>query len=278
LAASVARRTLATLVLVCCAAAARAAGPAEAAVTDAYPGAAAAYVLAIDGRVWWARAADQPRAPASLTKLLTALVLLDSGWNERRWLPVSAAAAAIEGKRIGLRRGERVRAGEALDAMLVASGNDACLALVEDAGGVGAFVVRMNQRARSLGLNDSNFVQPCGLDAPAQHSTPADLLRLARAVLEVEPIRHRVALLDAKLRTEAGRVIAFRNSNALLGRLAGADGVKTGQTRRAGRCLIAHVRRAGHEVLLVLLDAHGDRWWTAAALIEEALRAARAGG
>lgn len=142
-------------------------------VTNPYPGIAAAYALTIDGRLTWADATDQRRQPASLAKLLTALVLLESPrWQPEAHVTVSAAAAGIEGSRIGLRQGEVLRAIDLLTGMLVRSGNDACLALVEhDAGSMPAFAERMNRHAAALGMRDSHFVHPCGLDARGQYTT-----------------------------------------------------------------------------------------------------------
>lgn len=247
------------------------AGPAGAtAPVDAFPKAAAAYIVVGDGRPLWVRQPAAPRAPASLTKLLTALVLLDDGWDAAAPVVVSRRAAAIEGSRLGLRAGETLAAGDALTALLVRSANDACIALVEHAAGsVGAFVARMNARALRLGMRESRFEQPCGLDAPGQRSSARDLLLLAIRALERPEIATRVALQSAVVTTAGGRRLSMHNGNHLLGRVPGTVGVKTGFTRAAGKCLIARVRRDGHDVWLVLLDAP-DRWWTAAGIIDAA--------
>lgn len=251
-----------------------AAGPpdTQAAPVDLFPRAAAGYVVAVDDEIRWARHADAPRPPASLTKVLTALVLLEHGWQPQAIVTVSPRAAGVEGTRLRLRAGERVRAGDALAAMLVASANDACLALAEHtAGSASAFAARMNARAAELGLTHSFFVHPCGLDAPGQVSTPADLLKLTRAALALPEFARIVALERGELRTLDGRRLAYRTSNALLGRVPGAVGVKTGYTARAGKCLIGVVRRGTTRVIVVLLDA-ADRWWTASILLEEVFR------
>lgn len=245
-----------------------------AAPVDLFPRAGAGYVVAVNGEVRWARNADVRRQPASLTKALAAQVLLDADWQPDAWVTIGPHAAGIEGSRLGLRRGERVQARALLEAMLVASANDACMALAEHAGGGDAttFVARMNARAAALGMSDSHFVHPCGLDQPGQYSTPNDLLRMAQAAMRVPELARIVALRDSAVRTEQGRALPFRTSNALLGRFDGADGLKTGQTTQAGKCVIAHVRRTGTEVFVVLLGAP-DRWWTAAVLADEVFRA-----
>lgn len=250
----------------------------RAAPIDAYPRAAAAYIVIADGRPLWVRAAAAPRPPASLAKLLTALVLLDRGWRPGADIVVSARAAGVEGSRLGLRAGESLTAGDALTALLVRSANDACVALAEHAAGsLQAFAERMNARATRLGLRDSHFVHPCGLDAPGQKSSARDLLRVAIAAMEEPAIARIVALREAVVTTGGGRRLAMRNGNALLGRVDGVVGIKSGYTSSAGKCVIALARRGAHSVWLVMLDAP-DRWWVAAGIIDAAFRELDAGG
>lgn len=236
---------------------------------DRFPDAAAAYLVAVDGELLWARAADAPRAPASLAKILAALVVLEDP-PPGAWITVSEAAAAETGSRIGLRAGDQVRPGDALAAMLVASANDACRAVAEHAAGSsGAFVARMNRRAAALGLSGTHLADPCGHDVRGQRTTARDLWRLTRAALAHEEFRGIVSRTSVRLETRGGRVLTAGTSNALLGRLPGADGVKTGFTRQAGKCVVARAERDGREVIVILLGAP-DRWWTAAALVERA--------
>ncbi len=245
---------------------------------DRFPGAADAYLVAVDGRLVWARRPDAPRAPASLAKIMAALVALDGAWRPERWLPVSVRAAGAGGARLGLRAGERIRAGDALAAMLVASANDACLALAEGvAGSADAFAARMNERAAALGLSGTRFANPCGHDAPGQATTARDLWSLTRAALAVPAIRAAVALRRVVVTTDGGRALAATTRNSLLGRAPGVRGVKTGTTPAAGRCIVGLAERDGREVIVVLLGAP-DRWWTAAAIIEAALDEARRDG
>lgn len=249
------------------------AGPA-----DRFPGAAAAYLVALDGRELWARDADRPRPPASLTKITTALVALEGAWDPAALATVSARAARASGTRLGLKAGERLSAGDLLAATLVASANDACLALAEHAAGSeAAFVARMNARAAALGLRATRFENACGHDGPGQRSSARDLMALSRAALAHPEVRRLAALEAATLRTADGRDLPLRSTNALLGRLEGARGVKTGYTPAAGRCVVALVERGGAELLVVLLDA-ADRWWAAAGLVEKAFDEARRGG
>jgi len=245
---------------------------------DAYPRAAAAYIVVADGRPLWVREAAAPRQPASLAKLLAALVLLEGGWRPEADIVVSARAAGVEGSRLGLRAGETLRTRDALTALLVRSANDACVALAEHAAGsLQAFAARMNARATALGLRDSYFVHPCGLDAPGQKSSARDLLRVATAAMAEPGIARIVALREAVVTTGGGRRLAMRNGNALLGRVDGVVGIKSGYTSGAGKCVIALARRGPHSVWLVMLDAP-DRWWVAAGIIDAAFRELEAGG
>ena len=240
---------------------------------DPFPGAGEAYLVQRDGRVLWARAADKPLAPASLAKMMTALLALEHGRLEEA-VRISEHAAKADGARLGLRAGERMRARDLLAATVVRSGNDACRALAEHlAGSVALFVERMNARAATLGMHETRYADPCGHDRPGQYTTAADLLRLAEALMrQPEYLRlartHRlsVSTVDGK------RSFSFANTNALLGRYEGALGLKTGHTRAAGNCLVALAERGGVRVLVVLLNAP-NRWWNAVGLLDRAFEA-----
>src|SRR3984885_2345889 len=244
---------------------------------DPYHRSASAYAAVLDGELLWGSNVDVRRAPASLTKLLTALVGLDSGWQPDAMLSVSHDAAHTKKPRVGLRTGESIRADDALTAMLMHSANDACLLLAEHAAGsIEAFAARMNARAAELGMQDSHFVHPCGFDAEGQYSTVTDLLRLAKAAHADPRIAQITAQEEATISTASGRTLAFRNTNQLLGRLDGVVGLKTGYTSQAGHCLIAVAEQSGHRVWLVLLDSH-RRWWTAHRIITDAFASANRG-
>ncbi len=253
-----------------------AAGAGEPPPSDPYPRAAASYLVALDGGVLWERAAGAPRRPASLTKIMTALVVLEKGVAADAVVEVSAAAAAETGTRLGLRPGDRAAAGDLLRAMLVGSANDACLALAEHASGSAkSFVDAMNARAGALGLRATHFEEPCGHDRDGQVSSARDLWRLTEAALEKPVFASAVASERATVRTSSGRELVVETTNVLLRNLEGARGVKTGYTPKGGKCVVALAERDGHRVVAVLLDAP-DRWWTAAGLVERAFEVARA--
>jgi len=239
---------------------------------DAYPGAATSYLLVADGVPMWAHAPDLPRPPASLAKLMTALVLLDDHWQPEATITAGRHAVDVDGTRLGLRLGESLRARDALVALLVRSANDVCVALAEqDAGSIEAFAARMNARATKMGLAGSHFVHPCGLDAPGQHTTAQDLLKIAQAALERPEIAAIVRQKTARVTTLGGRTIGMHNGNHLLGDVEGVFGMKSGYTTGAGTCIVAVAERQGHRVWLVMLDAP-LRWWNAAGMIDAAYR------
>lgn len=248
----------------------------EPATPDRYPKAAASYLVAIDGKVVWAREPDTPRLPASLSKIMAALLLLEGDWKPESEVVISRTAAAATGSQAGLREGERMSAGDLLTAMLVSSANDACLALAEHASGSAkAFVAGMNQKARALQLHSTHFEDPCGHDAPQQRSSARDLLVLAEKALANSEFSRIVALPSASLKTKGGRSITVNTGNHLLGRVEGVTGVKSGWTPGAGKCVVVFAQRGETRVFVVLLNSP-DRWWTAAGLTQAAFDAAQA--
>jgi D-alanyl-D-alanine carboxypeptidase (penicillin-binding protein 5/6) len=191
---------------------------------------------------------------------------------------VSARAARAGGARLGVATGQRYRVDDLLAALLLRSANDACVALAEHvAGSEVAFVAHMNARAQAMGLRGTRFANACGFDAPGHRMTADDLARLAEAFLAVPALARWVATERHAFADVGGtRRHAVANTNALLGRVEGAIGVKTGFTNRAGLCLVGAAERNGHRVLVVLLHAR-DRWWDAVAMIEQAFARADAG-
>jgi len=258
---------LAAIALVACAAGAQG--------VDRWPGAAAAYVVEVDGATRWSRSADARLRPASLTKILTALIAIEAVGDDAI-VTVGARAAAAQGSRIGLKRGMQLTVGDLLAAMLLRSANDACLALAEHvARSEQAFVARMNARAAALGLSDSHFENACGFDGPRHRSSARDLARLSQVAMASARFASIVGRERGEARSRDGRVFAFDNTNVLIGRVDGARGVKTGWTQAAGRCLVAVAERRGTTVTVVLLGAP-DRWWDAVAMIETGFEEARA--
>ncbi len=250
-----------------------AAGSASAA-DDPYPWIAAAYVVKRDGAVLWAGSAERRLAPASLTKMMTALLALERGGLDET-VKVGRGVLQATGTRIGLKPGEQLTAGDLLTATVVRSANDACRALAEHLGVSSKnFVVKMNQRAAALGLANTRFADPCGHDREGQYTSAADLARLAEELMRHDRYLQLARLERVTIRTLGGRSFALRNTNALLGRYPGAIGLKTGYTEGAGHCLVALAERDGVRVLAVLLNAP-NRWWNSVGLLDRAFAAPR---
>ena len=168
-----------------------------------------------------------------------------------------------------------MRRDDLLSAMLLRSANDSCRALAEaHSGDEASFVTRMNARAMALGLAHTHFANACGFDAPDQYSTVRDLLVLARAVMARPELARIVATQEQSVSTLGGRRFHLRSTNALLGRVPGVAGVKTGFTQGAGRCLVVVAERNGVHVDVAMLGA-GDRWWDAVAMLERAFATPR---
>jgi serine-type D-Ala-D-Ala carboxypeptidase (penicillin-binding protein 5/6) len=249
------------------------AGGAAHAADDPYPWIAGAYLVKRDGVVLWAGQPDARLAPASLAKLMTALLALERGKLDE---PVKVGRGVLQatGTRIGLKPGERLSAGDLLAATVVRSANDACRALADHIGGK-TFVQIMNARAAALGLANTRFADPCGHDRPDQYTSAADLVNLAEEVMKHGEYMRLARLERISFKTlDGGRTFTLRNTNALLGRYPGAIGLKTGHTEGAGNCLVALAERDGVRVLAVLLNAP-NRWWNAAGLLDRAFAAAR---
>lgn len=237
---------------------------------DPFPSAASSYLVVAGGTPVWSHQPDSRLPPASLTKVMTALLILERG-NMHQVVTVSPAAAAETGSRLRLRAGERLRVGDLLAAMLIESANDAAHVLADYLGGnEQRFVALMNARAARLGLQNTHFVNCAGHDDPQHYASASDLARLAEAALEHPLFRQLVSQVRLDIRTANGkRTFRLENSNKLLSRYPGLLGVKTGYTGKAGRCLIALAERDGVEVLLVLLRAP-DRWNIATRMLDRA--------
>ena len=235
-------------------------------------GGAAALLLMRDGEVLREHGADTPRRVASLAKLMTALLVLESGRDLDELVAVAKPATRETGTRLRLRAGERASLHDLLAATVIASANDACHALASAiAGDEATFVARMNARAAALGLVHTRYRNACGHDAPGQRSTAREVAQLATRVMRDARFRTLARATQGELRVVAPRprTLRFASTNLLLGRYEGVVGIKTGFTPGAGKCLVAFALRDDRAVLLVLLDAP-DRWWTAVGHLDAA--------
>ena len=232
---------------------------------------AASYLLELNGQSLWAHRPTVKLPPASLTKIMTALLVLERGRLDEV-VTISLTASQETGTRLGLRRGEKVRSDFLLAAALLMSANDACRALAEHFGGhEPGFVALMNRRAKELGMEGTRFSNACGHDHDSHYSCARDLAILSGAALKHPFFSEQVKLASAYMATVEGRSFYFENKNELIGRYPGVVGVKTGFTPKAGKCLVALAERDSSNALLVLLNAP-NRWWDAEAMLNEAFR------
>jgi D-alanyl-D-alanine carboxypeptidase (penicillin-binding protein 5/6) len=229
------------------------AGDATAAPSPVKSAKAAIVIDASDGAVIFARHAGERRAIASTTKLMTALLTLERTRPSEVFTAPQYNAGPAESK-INLRAGERMRAGDLLKALLLESANDAAATLAQGiSGSRQAFVEAMNERARQLGLRDTSYANPVGLDEPGNYSTASDLARLARHLLTSRRFARVVNTPEAVLRSGAHRRVVD-NRNDLVARYRFVDGVKTGHTQQAGYLLVGTGHgRSGARVITVVM-------------------------
>ena len=228
------------------------------------------------GRVLYEHDAGKRMSPASLTKIMSALVILERGQLDD-FVTISPNAARAHKTHLRMKSGQVFRLEDLLKAMLIMSANDACLAAVEHVGGDEAqFVAIMNTKAAALGLADTHFNDACGFDNPDHYSTAEDLAALSVIALD-QPIFRQLVREERAIITPVNgqHVYVLYNTNRLLGRIPGVEGIKTGFTSKAGRCLIAKVSQNGSELLLVILNSK-RRWNTATNLITYGLQAVEA--
>ncbi|MGQ9732483.1 MAG: D-alanyl-D-alanine carboxypeptidase family protein [Candidatus Zipacnadales bacterium] len=228
--------------------------------------AAAFLVQAQSGAVLYEKNAFEARPPASLTKMVTALVTMDHCTLDEV-ATVSAKAAQTSGSALGLREGETITVRELLKGLLLPSGNDAAVCLAEHvAGSEAAFTELMNAKAAALGAVNTHFANASGLTAEGHYSCARDLAIFALAVRLDPYLSYIVRQPSAEVTWCNGRHEQVRNLNRLLPRFQGCDGVKTGFTTPAGRCLAASAQRDGYALVCVVLRSP-DSWGEAAALL-----------
>lgn len=228
--------------------------------------ASALYLVELkSGRVLLEKDATRRLPLASLTKIMTALVALESAPLQE--VVKIDRRAIVHHSSYEFRPGEEFLLRDLVAAMLVASANDACEAVAWHIGGSDKrFVVMMNERASQLGLTNTHFANPCGFDAPGHYSTAADLAKLTEQALQQPFIPMMVRTLVRDIATVDGaRKMSLHSTNELLVD-PDVNGVKTGYTSKAGRCLIASMFKDGHRLLLVALNLV-DQWEEAPRLL-----------
>lgn len=220
---------------------------------------AAILIEAQTGGIVWSKNADKILPMASTTKIMTALVAIESA-DITKTVSVSEDAIGIEGSSVYLYCNERLTLEELLYAMLLESANDAAAAIAIEVGGsISDFAALMNEKAEELGLENTHFTNPHGLDDPEHYTTAHDLAIIARAAMQNERFREIVSTYKRTIplnETEGVRLLI--NHNKLLSRYDGAIGIKTGYTKKSGRCLVSAAERDGVEFICVTLNAPND--------------------
>jgi len=236
--------------------------PVQAVFGDAPPqiSASSAILVDTDGGVLYASDADTRMPMASTTKIMTALTVLSQAEDLEQEVKIPASAVGIEGSSVYLYEGECLTVGQLLSAVLIESANDAAAALaVALAGSVEQFAAQMNVLAGEMGLSDTHFVNPHGLDDAEHYTTARELAKITRAALEYEEFREIVSTYKMEIPLKGGEGVRLLvNHNKLLKSLDGCIGVKTGYTMRSGRCLVSACERDGVTLICVTLAAPDD--------------------
>jgi D-alanyl-D-alanine carboxypeptidase (penicillin-binding protein 5/6) len=230
----------------------------------------AAYLVDLDTRtVLWARDAESMRAQASLTKLMTAMVAVDDAGSLDHVVEVTKEATQVIPTVMGLSPGEHLTVRQLLAGMLLDSGNDAAEALAQGIVPRDRFIRQMNQKAKSIGLTNSHFVTPSGLDAPGHGTSAHDLAHTAAYFNKYYPELAAIsATKDVSIpATAEHKAFNPHNMNRLLWTFPGATGLKPGFTYGAGGCMLASATRDGRHLVVVVLNATGRSTEEAALLL-----------
>lgn len=213
------------------------------------------------GKVIWGKNENKRTAMASTTKIMTAIVLIENA-DLNQTITISAKSAGTGGSRLGLKKDDKILLKDLLYGLMLKSGNDAAVAIAETVGGsVEGFAELMNNKAQELKLENTHFVTPHGLDNPEHYTTAYELAKLADYAMKNETFAKVVNTKNYTV-TINGYPKNITNTNELLGYLNGLNGVKTGFTNNAGRCLVTSVNRNGFEIITVVLQADTKKFRT----------------
>ena len=195
------------------------------------------------------RNADLALPMASTTKIMTALIIVEDCFLDDV-ITVPDAAVGVEGSSIYLKKGEEISVIDLLYGLIMRSGNDAATALaIHHSGSVEKFAQKMNERAKELGAESTNFTNPSGLPDDNHYTTARDLCKIACAAMKNETFRK-----IASAKSYSGDFRSYSSKNKMLYNYEGANGVKTGYTKKAGRCLVSSAERDGMDVVCVVLN------------------------
>ena len=213
------------------------------------------------GQVIWEKESEKKLSMASTTKIMTALLALEAAEEKKDPIvSITEEMVAVEGSSMGLQAGDEISLRNLAAGMLLASGNDAAnAAALYLAGSQEAFAERMNARAKELGLENTHFVTPSGLDAQEHYSTALDMARLAQEALKNHWFQELSSSRTYQVQFQAPeKAVSYENHNKLLRLYEGCIGVKTGFTKKSGRCLVSAAQRDGVTLIAVTLNAPDD--------------------
>lgn len=215
-------------------------------------------VEASTGKVIFEKNADEKLHPASMTKMMSLLLIIEAiedgviKWDQV--VQVSENASSMGGSQILLETGEKMSVRDLFKGVAIASGNDAVVALAETvAGSESNFVSMMNKRARELGLTNTNFKNPHGLDDANHYSSSRDMMIIARELVKHEKVLEYTKVYEDYLRENTDRKIWLVNTNRLVRFYDGVDGLKTGYTEDAGYCMTATAKKDGMRIIAVVM-------------------------
>lgn len=221
----------------------------------------AAVIDSFTGEFLFLKDEDTRQYPASSTKILTALLVIEAG-NLDQLVTVDPTDVQVEPTVLDLKPGEQYTRRQLLFGMLLKSANDVARALARDnAGSVEAFAEKMTIRAQELGATNSHFMNPNGLHDPNHYTTAHDLALIARAAMQQPLFREIVSTVYFTWNTQKGTVDQLRNHNRLLRHFVGCNGIKTGYTRAAQQVLVSSALREGHEAISVVLHTDKPGIW-----------------
>ncbi|WP_297423724.1 D-alanyl-D-alanine carboxypeptidase family protein [Clostridium sp.] len=195
---------------------------------------------------------------ASTTKILTSLIAIEQGNLDKKVI-ISKKAVSIRGSRVGYKENEEISMKELIFGLMFKSGNDAAIAIAEELGGsIEGFADIMNHYARGIGILDSHFESPHGLDSSNHYSSAYDLAILTAKGMDYDLFREIVGSKEI-LKEKYNFTRDYTNINKILWKIPGANGVKTGYTGQAGKCLVSSINNNGKDIIIVVLNCP-DRW------------------
>lgn len=227
----------------------------------------------LSGRCIYGKDENKQTAMASTTKIMTSIIIVEN-CNLEDTVTITSKAAGTGGSRLGLHTDDKITVNDLLYGLMLRSGNDAAVALaIHTAGSVEEFAKLMNKKAEELGLNNTHFVTPHGLDNSEHYTTAYELAVITDYALKNEIIAKVVKTKSTTIKIN-GNSIQINNTNELLGNVEGVYGVKTGFTNNAGRCLVTSVKRGDMDLIIVVLgaDTRKDRASDTMKLIEYAYK------